>query len=554
MIHYIKSASLVIFMFMLASCVPTSQATISFHTGSGNAIDEIIYDGQNPVAMPDDPEKEGYTFLGWYTDPQREIPYTFDPTPKADVTLYAKWQINQYTVTFETQMEIELPNQTFDYLSILNVPMDLVRDQHVLIGWFFDEALSQPFNLERMPAQHLTLYAKWQFIPEGLPILHIDLTNHELSNVNREVYVDSRISLTNTFDEFLLDQVPAEFRGRGNGSWVGYEKKGYRIKFESKVGLFGEASSRHWVIVAGGHDRSAIRNHVAYTLIHEVLDAIEYQTSVHLVEVYVNGNYHGVYSLFEHVRVNKDRVAITSEFGILDTGYLIEYDAYARGIEGIDFFRVPGLKYPFTVKSPDPDDYDAFVSTQTYRAQVAFIRNYMIDVYQAIFNQNFERLEQLVDVDSMVDMYIIHELFKNTDTGWSSFYLYKKPGDKLFFGPAWDFDFTAGISRGDSSYAGLYVSDRILTRSAFTSSEMYIELMKQPIFVNLVKDRYLEVADLIEQQIGEIFDDIFLYHEAFERDGIRWDINHNWRNEQLFVRTWLYNRNDWLKAWATNRS
>jgi len=304
--------------------------------------------------------------------------------------------------------------------------------------------------------------------------------------------------------------------------------------------------------MAGGHDRSGIRNHVAYGLVGEVLDHIEYQTSTHLIEVYINGNYHGVYSLFEHVRVDQNRINIESLYGILDTGYLIEYDSYASGREGIDFFRIPGLKYAFTMKSPDPDDYQLEITEAMYRAQVAFIKSYMESVYTSIFSHDFQTLETLVDVNSMVDMYIIHELFKNTDTGWSSFYMYKKPGGKLFFGPAWDFDFTSGISRGDSSHTGLYVSNLILNRSGFTSSEMYIELMKQPTFINLVKTRYLEISDLMEIKINEIFDHIALFETEFARDGQRWHINSNWKNEQIFVKNWLINRNTWLRNWASS--
>jgi len=91
-----------------------------------------------------------------------------------------------------------------------------------------------------------------------------------------------------------------------------------------------------------------MRHNIAYQLVNDNLTNIDYTTSVHIVELYINGEYRGVYSLFEHKRAEKGRVEIDSEFGVLDSGFFLEYDAYApeEGIEGIDYFRVKGLKYP----------------------------------------------------------------------------------------------------------------------------------------------------------------------------------------------------------------
>jgi uncharacterized repeat protein (TIGR02543 family) len=549
MLKSVQITMFIITLLFLSACTSFNRISITFNTEGGTPIERIIYDGENPITAPFEPNKEGYTFSGWFEDKDKTIPYTFNPHPSKSLTLYAKWTVNQYFIYFNTNTTINLEPLIFDYNSEIILPTELEREHHIFEGWYLDALFDQPFETATMPANDLYLHAKWTYIPHGLAIMHIDLPNTRLVDVTRETYVNAFVSISNTQDDHILHATLAEFRGRGQGSWT-YDKKGYRIKFESRQSVFGQPANRHWVLVAGGHDRSAVRTHAAYTIVNEVLDGIEYQTSVHLIELYVNGSYHGVYSLFEHVRVDQHRVNIDSKFGVLDTGYFIEYNSYASGIEGIDFFRVPGLKYPFEVKSPDPDDYALHITETQYRAQVTFIRNYMVSIFNAVFTHDFQTLETLVDIPSMVDMYIIHELFKNTDTGWSSFYMYKKPSGKLYFGPAWDFDFTAGISRGDSSYVGLYVSDRILNSSAFTSSELYIELMKQPAFVQLVKARYLAISHLIEGQIHEIFDDIAKYEEAFERDGQRWFINRHWKTEQAFVKQWLLNRNQWLKNWA----
>jgi len=537
-----------VFMMFFVACDMLEKTTITFETNGGNHIEPFTYENENPFILPEDPIKEGYIFSGWYLDSSFEYIYEHHEHPTSNLTLYAKWTPKTYTIVIFSDSDVHSEPLSFFVNELITLPV-LTKENYYFNGWYLDDEFHDVFTQTNMPPYDLEIYAKWSYLPSGLPIFNITLPTTELYLVSREFYVPAIVSITHTKDEYIITNEVAELRGRGNGSWT-YDKKGYRIKFESKQGLFGEAKSRHWVLVAGGHDRSSIRNHVAYSLVNDVLDHIEYQTSVYLVEVYVNQNYHGVYSLFEHIRVDQDRIDIESTYGVLDTGYLIEYDSYASGRNGIDYFRVPGLKYPFSIKSPDPTEYESIVSESIYRSQVSFIKSYMESVFESVFAHDFETLSTLVDVNSMIDMYIIHELFKNTDTGWSSFYMYKKPGGKLYFGPAWDFDFTSGISRGDSSYQGLYVSQNIVYHSGFTSSELYIELMKQDEFVQLVKDRYLDISGLIYEKIVAIFDELALYEEAFTRDGQRWWINSNWKSEQSLIRTWLIHRNNWLTNWA----
>lgn len=397
-----------------------------------------------------------------------------------------------------------------------------------------------------------------------MPVMHINLDkDYPLKNINREDYKKATISLTNLPDEYMLEEVGAEFRGRGHGSW-GYSKKGYNIKFNDKQGLFGLSENKHWVIVAGGHDDSLIRSNLAYTIVNDVLDNIKYQTAVYEIEVYINNSYHGVYSLFEQIRADKGRVDINSKFNELDTGYLIEYDAYAEaeGIKDIETFTVPGLRYHFLIKGPKMADYEEKgLTEEEAKAQNAYIRDYVREVYAALFKKDQAKFNELADAKSFIDMYIIHELFKNSDTGWSSFYLYKPKGDKLYAGPAWDFDLSSASrehkNRGDYGYSGFYVSGKAsgsaYDASNFTSSELYISLMEQSWFVDLFKERFLEVSDAIKISIENYYNKISTedYIAAFQRDAERWTKSSNlWEREQRTLKYWLNKRIDWLKEWC----
>ena len=470
----------------------TGQSRISFNSNGGTTLEPITLIFDNPTTFPSNPTKQGHTFLGWYFD----------------------------TETFH-----------------------------------------QPFNLNTLRfepiAKQVTLHAKWSQWVNGVeqfnfPFFHLNVSS-DFYAIDLWNYVPGSLSITNADSAHVLNNEPLTIKGRGNGSW-GYQKKGYRIKFDRRISVLGQEASRHWVLGPGGHDFSLMRNHMAYSLTTSLFDGIEYTTSSQFIELFVNGTYHGVYNLFEHVRVQKGRVDIDSDFGVIDTGYLLEYDAYAEGEEGIDYFTVPGLKYPFAIKSPDSSDFSLHTTESRYRQQVNFIRDYVERFTSAVLASDLTTVMELADLDSIIDMYLIHEFFKNTDTGWSSFYLYKKPGGKLFFGPAWDFDFTSGISRGDESFSGLYVGDSARYHTDFTSSEYYLTLMQNPLFVTRVKTRYHEVMELFPFHLERFWLVAPLNQPSFQRDGQRWDWLSGVHNEQRNLKTWLTNRHQWLWNWANNVS
>ena len=75
--------------------------TISFETNGGTTISPIHVLCDEYLTKPATPYKEGYSFVGWYTDSTLQNEFNFENTKiQSSYTLYAKWQINQYTITF----------------------------------------------------------------------------------------------------------------------------------------------------------------------------------------------------------------------------------------------------------------------------------------------------------------------------------------------------------------------------------------------------------------------------------------------------------------------
>lgn len=124
-----------------------NQYTITFDTDGGTEIGEIKDDFGKAVTVPADPEKTGYTFIGW-------SPAVPDTIPAEDMTVTAQWKINQYTITFNPNGGSEVGAITQDYNSAVTAPADPTRDGYTFAGW--DAVVP-----EVMPAENVTITANW---------------------------------------------------------------------------------------------------------------------------------------------------------------------------------------------------------------------------------------------------------------------------------------------------------------------------------------------------------------------------------------------------------
>ena len=125
-----------------------NQYTITFDTAGGSDIASITQDYGTAITAPEAPTREGYTFIGWDT----EIPTTM---PAENMTVIAQWEINQYTITFDTAGGSEIAPITQDYGTAITAPADPTREGYTFIGW--DKEIPTT-----MPAKNITITAKWK--------------------------------------------------------------------------------------------------------------------------------------------------------------------------------------------------------------------------------------------------------------------------------------------------------------------------------------------------------------------------------------------------------
>ncbi|MEG1663581.1 MAG: InlB B-repeat-containing protein, partial [Clostridia bacterium] len=121
----------------------------------------------NTIKLPTDPTKTGYSFAGWFVDNNTfQIPFDLEyikanPT-KTSITVYAKWTINQYTLTFNSNGGSDVAPITQDYNTLVVKPTNPTKTGNVFGGWYKDSNFATPFNFATdMLTQDTTLYAKW---------------------------------------------------------------------------------------------------------------------------------------------------------------------------------------------------------------------------------------------------------------------------------------------------------------------------------------------------------------------------------------------------------
>lgn len=124
--------------------------TVTFQSEGGSEVASQIR-ANAPAARPADPTKEGHTFIGWYNG---ESEWDFETPVTEKLTLTAKWQINRYTITFDTAGGSEVAPITQDYGTTITAPANPTKTGYTFAGW--DKTIPTT-----MPAGNMTITAQW---------------------------------------------------------------------------------------------------------------------------------------------------------------------------------------------------------------------------------------------------------------------------------------------------------------------------------------------------------------------------------------------------------
>lgn len=273
--------------------------------------------------------------------------------------------------------------------------------------------------------------------PTNLPtvVVHVADNKEPVDKVNDLV---ANFSIISKDGKKELSQ-SGTFRLRGNAS-MNFEKKPYRIKFDKKQNVLdAPAKAKKWTLVACYGDKTLMRNIIGFELSRRF--GQKYTPYIQPVDVFVNGEYKGCYSLCDQVEVNPGRVEIeemtpediTEEN--LTGGYFLEVDAYAYQEPAQAWFNSNNGN-PVTIKYPSDDE----IVPEQYNYIKKHFNTLEAALFSSLYTSETNGYRKYLDLESFLNHFLYCELNGNTDTFWS-LNLYKYRNDNHFYtGPVWDLD------------------------------------------------------------------------------------------------------------------
>jgi len=381
------------------------------------------------------------------------------------------------------------------------------------------------------------------------PIIYIN-TNGQ--SIGKEDYVQCTVDIVSDNEEFSGTAMTGKIRGRGNSTWINFDKKPYRLKFDEKTDLFGMGKSKDWILLANALDLAMMRNFTVFRMAQQ-FEGCKYTTDCEFAHVYLNGQYNGLYLITEKVEEGKNRVEVGDglddndmPLAPEDSGFLMEVGGdLDDGDRGFYPVKYSSINIPYTaIKSPEVD----VITDEQYE----YIVDYFDQVQKAIFEDDFDTLCELADIQSFVDSFICTQYILAGDMG-HCFYAYKEPGGKLALGPLWDYDQAAGIStHGGANYQGY---------EAASPHPWYVKLIQNEQFRAMVKESWMEQYDYIHGIPDMLYELAETYRVDIDYNYRRWKVlgTPQWRSlpevdalktypehVDYFV-TWLNNRVDWIE-------
>ncbi|MEO7893196.1 MAG: CotH kinase family protein [Aeromicrobium sp.] len=404
---------------------------------------------------------------------------------------------------------------------------------------------------------------------DGLSTLYFNSNDGESVNT-RKHYFDGEFSMTGSG---LCAAVPiqkmAQAKGRGNYSWR-FPKKSFSLKLDKKVNLCGMGDSKKWAFVANYYDKSLLRGEAAFN-IGSKLTNLAWTPKARPVDVYINGSYRGAYDLVERITSASNRInvpelkndtpantAANNSTPNVTGGYILEWDFR----KGADHNVAAGSRGWVGIKEPE-DESDGSGITG---AQVSYINKYLDSTDAALFGSNYRSntsgWQKYIDIKSAVDYYIGQELMKPVDGNmWASVYMYKQRSGKLFFGPMWDYDLSAGSANragNVGSPTSWYLRNPLAISAKQSTKTWFNRLNEDPEFRAAVRSRWHTVYSSLRTNDSFLANRRSLISQAASENFKKWNVNEHvsqyqvvkgsWSSEVSYLRSWLNSRMSWING------
>ena len=371
---------------------------------------------------------------------------------------------------------------------------------------------------------------------ENVPALSIRLTDGTL----RDIQSNKEVSRTGVASLVLADRTVdfsgsfKKLHGRGNSSWT-QAKKSYALLFQDAVDLLGMGKGKSWVLISNVFDESGLRNKLVYDTAKAI--GVRYAVDCEYIDLYIDGEYQGLYLLAERVEVGEGRVEITdlaaqtqevnyaslSSYSPADMrrngihqkyldipndpaditgGYLLQIEHHTDQLAHEEsYFEIPGLS--FIISSPK----------YASRRQAEYISELFDQTRTALASGDLSA----IDMDSFVKYYLIQEFFANSDE--SSVYFCKdsdRADPRIYACAIWDFDLSIG-----NKWKVADINPVFLYRN---TGNWFDLLYHDPVFFAALRKQY---TDLIRQNMQALLFDrlneyVRVIDRSFRMNKVRW--------------------------------
>ena len=352
----------------------------------------------------------------------------------------------------------------------------------------------------------------------NVPAMYIDTQSGNMDYIHREKgnKEEGRIAL------YRKDGMPEysgtlkSIQGRGNYTWNYYDKKAYSLKLSEGADLLGLGEAQKWILLANAGDLTNMRNKIVYEFAEAV--GLAYSPDCTWVDLYLNGEYTGLYLLSERNEVHQQRVDIPADGSIL-----VSQEVADKLVEQSIPFVTTDAQQAFRIHYPLKADAD---EKNRIQAVLQSVENAILSE-DGIDTVTGKHWTQLIDLESWVKKYLIEELFGNGDAGAISQFFYLDAGDrdgKLYAGPVWDYDRTMG-----NPVAWQLLSPRTFYANRTHANSGYptpwlSSLYQKPLFYQSIRDLYQQefrprLEMLLHRGIYEYAGQIT---QAAEMNDVRW--------------------------------
>lgn len=307
-------------------------------------------------------------------------------------------------------------------------------------------------------------------------------------------------------------------KGRGNSTWTQFEKKPFAMKLESEADLLGMGAAEKWILLANADDPSNMRN----KMIYDYADAIgmPYSPESRWVDLYLNGEYSGLYLLCERIEIHEERLDISEPDNSGNGSYIVSMELASRMEEAEAPFVVTAMGQPLRINEPSKVSEEL---QNNIRMQWQSIENALL-AEDGIDPATGKYYTDMIDLDSWVDKYLVEEIFASVDACYLSQYFYSEgtgTEDVIYAGPVWDYDHA--VAREEFLEPNALVANRQFVKVGVYTPWFYNLYQKEEFYNRLREvyaDRHLEQIEvLVNEMIPSYAEEI---RTASDMNQIRW--------------------------------